>query len=144
MAVPALRPVRLPAHGHVTHPGTKPMVKRAAHAPKVMRGPQRTQRDMSYDLDSIFSTRNQGELISTPIVRTKVMRTPGLRQLRGPEAQHLDPSMSRSLAVPMSSKLTDLSGLGDIELPVVGAVSVKNLAIGAAVGAALWYFLLRR
>lgn len=120
------------------------MVKRPAHAGRVTHGPVRTQRDMSYDLDSIFSTRNQGELISTPIVRTKVMRTPGLRQLHGPEAQHLDPKMDRSLAIPMSHKLTDLSGLGDITLPVVGAVPIKNLAIGAAVAAALWYFVLRK
>lgn len=131
-----------PAHGHVTHPGHAPTLKRAEHQGRVRRAPQRTQRDMSYELDSIFSTRNQGELISTPIVRTKVMRTPGLRRLSGPEAQHLtaaDPV--RSLSIPMASKLTDL---GDIDLPVVGPVSVKNLAVGAAIGAALWYFVLRK
>lgn len=41
------------------------------------------QRDMSYDLDSIFSTRNQGQLISSKPVQTKMTRVPGLKQISG-------------------------------------------------------------
>lgn len=41
------------------------------------------QRDMSYDLDSVFSTRNQGQLISAKPVQTKMVRTPGLTQVSG-------------------------------------------------------------
>jgi len=41
-----------------------------------------TDRDMSYDLDGVFSTRNQGQLISSTPVATKVTRTPGLAPVK--------------------------------------------------------------
>ena len=40
---------------------------------------QRTQRDMSFDLDAAFSQRNAGELVREEQVRSRVIRTPGLR-----------------------------------------------------------------
>lgn len=133
------------AHGQVVHTGTKAIMhKRPAHVAKTPSVPQPTQRDMSYELDSIFSTRGQGELIATPVVKTQVLRTPGLRQLRGPEAQHLDPRMDHTLATPHPTKLMDLSGLGDIDLPIVGPVSAQNLLVGAGVALAAWYFFLKK
>ncbi len=108
------------------------------------------QRDMSYDLDDVFSGRNAGELISEPVVKTRVLRTPGLRVLEGPQTKSLDPALDRSLSIAtgipldqgMYTKAGDLAG--DINIPVIGPVSVTQLAVGAAIGAGIWYFFLRR
>ncbi len=98
-------------------------------------------RDMSYELDDVFADRNAGELVLTEEVKTKVLRTPGLRHLDPPEDHNIPTPTARSLSIPMASPMTDLAG--DITLPIVGAVSVQKLAIGAAVGIGIWYFFLR-
>lgn len=108
-----------------------------------------TDRDMSYDLDGVFSTRNQGQLISSTPVATKVTRTPGLapvkirpqyRALKGaisgmgrPLGEYVEaPSYSGGGIVDAA-----LKGLGaEINLPVVGAVSVGTLAL---VGVGIWF-----
>jgi hypothetical protein len=112
------------------------------------------QRDMSYDLDDVFAGRNAGELLTEEVTKTRVLRTPGLRVLPAPHAQNLDPRMDQSLSNPLGRSLSngidtvpnDLAGLldGDINLPIVGAVSKKQLAIGAVAGLALWFLVLRR
>jgi hypothetical protein len=100
------------------------------------------QRDMSYELDDVFADRNAGELVLTEQRKTKVLRTPGLRDLSLPLAQSLPSPTSQSLALPLARESDDLAG--DINLPGIGPVSVQKLAIGAAVGLGIWYFLLRR
>ena len=108
-----------------------------------------TDRDMSYDLDGVFSTRNQGQLISSTPAATKVTRTPGLAPVRirpqykaikgsiegmgRPVGEYVEaPSYSGGSLVD-----TALRGLGaQINLPVVGAVSVGTLV---AVGGVLWF-----
>ncbi len=99
------------------------------------------QRDMSYELDDMMSTRNAGELVLSEEVKTKVLRTPGLRHLDPPEDHNIPTPTARSLSIPTSRPMSDLAG--DINLPVVGPVSVQKLAIGAAVGLGIWYFFLR-
>lgn len=108
-----------------------------------------TDRDMSYDLDGVFSTRNQGQLISSTPVATKVTRTPGLapvkirpsyKPIKGaiegmgrPLGEYVEaPSYSGGSLVD-----TALRGLGaQVNLPVIGAVSVGTIA---AAGIALWF-----
>ncbi len=101
------------------------------------------QRDMSYDLDDVFSGRNAGELVSHQVTKTRVLRTPGLRVLSTPHATNLDPHMDTSLSHPLSKSIADTLA-GDIELPVIGTVSVGKVAVGAAIGLAAWYFIFRR
>ena len=116
------------------------------------------QRDMSYDLDGIFATRNAGELTSVKQVRTRVTRAPGLERahradggdvvnltpalgqrmhgtaprpiLRFP-AKPIDASQGRSLTTPFYHRPGDLA---DINLPVVGAVSPLTLALAVGLG----------
>jgi hypothetical protein len=118
-------------------------------------------RDMSFDLDGIFSTRNAGELTSVKQVRTRVTRAPGLERahradggdvtvltpaigrkmhasaprpiLRFP-AKPLDASAGRSLTTPFYHRPGDLAGLGDVTLPVIGTVSTISLALAAVLG----------
>lgn len=108
-----------------------------------------TDRDMSYELDGIFSTRNQGQLISSTPVATKVTRTPGLapvkirpqyRPIKG-SIEGMGRSIGEYVEAPSYSggSLVDtaLRGLGtQVNLPVVGAVSVGTLAV---VGLGIWF-----
>ncbi len=101
------------------------------------------QRDMSYDLDDVFSTRGAGELVSHEVTKTRVLRTPGLRVLSAPKPTDIDPHMDHSLSNPLSKSIADTLA-GDITIPVVGTVSVGKAAVGAAIGLGIWYFFLRR
>lgn len=108
------------------------------------------QRDMSYELDDVFSTRNAGELIEEQVMKTRVLRTPGLRVLATPQAQSLDPALDHSLSNPLGvsmqggfyAKANDLAG--DINLPFIGAVSTQQLALGALAGGLVWFLFLRK
>ncbi len=104
-----------------------------------------TDRDMSYALDGVLSTRNQGQLISSTPVATKVTRTPGLAPVKiRPSYRKIPGSISgmgQYVDAPSYSggSLVDhaLRGLGaEINLPVVGAVSVGTIAV---VGLGLWF-----
>lgn len=124
------------------------------------------QRDMSYELDGMMSTRNAGELVAVRQVRTKVQRSPGLTpvaRMSGGDVRNLTPALGRSLRIPNGKPLfafkpkhldaagprniqkdfynrsADLAGddmpfggMGSINLPLVGAVSVMTLAVTAA------------
>ena len=41
-----------------------------------------TDRHMNYDLDGVFASRNQGQLISSTVQQRKSVRTPGLVPMR--------------------------------------------------------------
>jgi len=101
-----------------------------------------TERDMSYELDGVFSTRNQGQLISSTPVATKMSRTPGLAPVRvrpsyvpikgaiagmgRPVGEYVEaPNYSGGSLVD-----TALKGLGaEINLPLIGTVTVGTLAV---------------
>lgn len=122
------------------------------------------QRDMSYDLDGMMSTRNAGELVAVRQTRTRVQRSPGLSpvaRMAGGDVRNLTPAIGRSLRIPNGRPLfkhaprpldaagprsiqkdfynraTDLAGddmpfdggMGAINLPIVGAVSVTSVAL---------------
>lgn len=108
-----------------------------------------TERDMSYDLDGVFSTRNQGQLISSTPVATQMTRVPGLAPVRvRPQYTPIKGALSgmgEYVDAPNYSggSLVDtaLKGLGrEINLPLIGAVSVGTLAV---VGLGV-YFLTRK
>lgn len=69
------------------------------------------QRQMSYDLDGTFSTRNAGELQHVQVAKTKVTRVAGLSQHRGhtagrgPVRKYLDPSIAAKLPSPVTAPL---------------------------------------
>lgn len=85
-----------------------------------------TKRSMTYDLDGIFASRNQGQLISSEVAQRKMIRTPGLVPIRTSPAWKNSPRRTR----PMLRSQTH--GMGDITLPVVGAVSTTTALLGAA------------
>jgi len=123
------------------------------------------QRDMSYELDGIFGTRNAGELVTVQQTRTRIKRAPGLAPaarmaggdvrnltpaigtpMRGPLPRTISPALARSLGIPLAKSLEkpifnvprDLAGLGDVNLPIVGTVSVGMLALAAGLGFAAY------
>lgn len=89
------------------------------------------KRDMSYALDGAFSTRNQGQLVSTQRVQTQAIRTPGLVNV-GDQG-----GMGKALPT-VGTKPTGGLGAFALELPLVGAVHWPTLALGIIAGAAVW------
>ncbi len=100
------------------------------------------QRDMSYELDDVFSSRNAGELIDEQHFETKKLRTPGLRVLTPTESHALAHPHDVALPVPTSTPIMDLAG--DVNVPFIGPVSTQKLAIGAAVGLGIWLLFFRK
>ncbi len=97
-----------------------------------------TARSMNYDLDGIFASRNQGQLISSTPVQQTTVRTPGLKQLRrnGISGYVDAPSYSGT-----AGWMDDTT-----EVPLLGTVSNKTLLLGAAglAGAVALFFILKR
>lgn len=63
------------------------------------------QRDMSYELDGIFSSRNAGELVSVKQTRTTVKRSPGLAPVGKFSSKgyySITPSSGSNLTPPMA------------------------------------------
>jgi hypothetical protein len=102
-------------------------------------------RDMSYELDDAFAGRNAGELQEAEVVQTRTMRTPGLKSLTRPlyTAERIPATTPDT----WDGGYTAATGLADmtLDVPVLGSLSVKSIAIGAVVGAlALWAFKQKR
>ena len=92
-----------------------------------------SQREMTYDLDGVFSTRNQGQLVSAAATQQRTVRTPGLIPLQRTMAGYeVAPSYSGT-----AGWMDDTT-----DLPVIGPVSNKMLLIGAAgIAAAVGLFI---
>lgn len=90
---------------------------------------------MSYDLDGVFASRNQGQLVSTVAQQQRTLRTPGLVPLR----------RTPNGFVPMSGMGEGWMD-GTTDLPLLGTVSNKTLLLGAAGLAAAvgLFFVLKR
>lgn len=93
-----------------------------------------TDRDMSYSLDGVFSTRNQGQLVSTVQTQSKTIRTPGLAAVREPLA---------NFGHVMGAE-TPPAAPGMINLPIIGKVKTSQAIIGAGVIAVLGLMLFRK
>jgi LPXTG-motif cell wall-anchored protein len=91
-----------------------------------------SDREMTYDLDGVFASRNQGQLIAAPAVQARTIRTPGLTQIS-----------RASIGTRMPSGFSGWMD-GETDLPVVGKVSNKMLLAGAAVIGIGAFFLLKR
>lgn len=104
------------------------------------------QRHMNYQLDGVLSTRNQGQLVTQQTVTNKTMRLPGLKpvSMKGTgTGTKLSRQRKTSYAPGMAGCAT--CGLGHgIVLPLVGEVSLRDLALGAVVVIAGMYLLKRR
>lgn len=90
-----------------------------------------SDREMTYDLDGVFASRNQGQLIASTSMQAKAIRTPGLI-----------PISRQNLGVKVPSGFGDWLG-AETELPVVGKVSNK-LLLGGAIAIAVGAFLVLR
>ena len=111
------------------------------------------QRDMSFDLDAAFSTRNEGELLSVRPAKTQVLRTPGLTVVSDGEAYDLPSEGADPMGMPSDSPLpyfrdepASVEGLGGavVNVPVLGQTNLLHVALGAAIGAAVVWFLFRK
>ena len=94
-----------------------------------------TERDMSYSLDGVFSTRNQGQLVSTVATQSRTVRTPGLA------------SVSEQLANfghAMGAETAPAAGGDMINLPVIGAVKKQHAIIGGGVLAVALFLYFRK
>lgn len=91
---------------------------------------------MSYDLDGVFASRNQGQLVSAQASQQQIVRTPGLVPLYRTQRGFL----------PMGEPLAGGWMDGTTSLPLLGAVSNKTLLLGAAGLAAAvgLFFVLKR
>ena len=90
---------------------------------------------MSYDLDGVFASRGQGQLVSAQVTQQQTVRTPGLVALRRTQNGFL-PLGSPALAGWMD---------GTTDLPMLGTVSNKTLIFGAAgLAAAVGLFIVRK
>jgi hypothetical protein len=97
------------------------------------------QRDMSYALDGAFSTRNQGQLISTQRIQTQTMRTPGLVPVKDTQSGGMGvPTPGGAKTRPAG--MAGLPGMGafEITVPIFGTISWGSLALGAIIGVVAW------
>lgn len=107
-------------------------------------------RDMSFDLDAAFSTRNDGELISTRPSRTQVLRTPGLTVLTPDEYESLPSEGDDPMGFPSDSALpyeqdqpAAVEGLG-VSIPGLGETNLMHVALGVAIGAAIVWLIRKK
>ena len=90
---------------------------------------------MSYDLDGVFASRNQGQLVSAQASQQQIVRTPGLVPLCRTQNGFLP------IGSPVGGWMDDTT-----DLPLIGTVSNKTLLLGAAGLAAAvgLFFILKR
>ena len=90
---------------------------------------------MSYDLDGVFASRNQGQLVSAQTSQQQIVRTPGLVALKRTQNGFLP------IGSPVGGWMDDTT-----DLPLIGTVSNKTLLLGAAGLAAAvgLFFVLKR
>lgn len=91
---------------------------------------------MSYDLDGVFASRNQGQLVSATAQQQQIVRTPGLVALQ----------RTRNGFLPIGADPAAGWMEGTTDLPLIGTVSNKTLLLGAAGLAAAvgLFFVLKR
>lgn len=96
-----------------------------------------TDRSMNYDLDGIFASRNQGQLISSAPVQRTTQRIAGLVPMQRTVNGYVEASNYSGTAGWMDDTTV---------LPLIGPVSNKMLLIGAAglAGAVALFFILKR
>ncbi len=103
-------------------------------------------RDSSYDLDGIFATRMQGQLVqAVPNTGPRMIRTPGLQQLHGkPNVALKARGTARAVGLGEETGTITAPINATIKLPVIGEVSRQTALIGGAIAAVGLILLLRR
>lgn len=101
------------------------------------------QRDMSYELDDAFSTRNDGEVLLMDEPRPRVLRSGGSTNISRPNDVALRDAGPVAI---YDSPVRPASGLAGVEvdLPLIGKINLIHLGVGIAAGAALMWFLNRK
>ena len=102
-----------------------------------------TDRHMNYDLDGVFASRNQGQLISSAPAQSRIVRTPGLVPMTK-TANGYAPSIPFAGYQSAPGYQGQAGWMDDTtNIPMLGAVSNKVL-LASAVGVAAVAFLLFR
>jgi hypothetical protein len=105
------------------------------------------QRDMTYELDDAFSTRNDGEVLLVDEARPRVLRSGRSTDVSRPNAVALrDAGPVEVDAEVMRDTITRADGMAGVEvtLPVLGKVNLLHVGIGIAIGAAVLWVLKRK
>lgn len=103
-----------------------------------------TDRDMSYELDDAFSTRNDGEMLLMDEPKPRVLRGGGSTSISRPNAVAIRDS--GPIEHDNGQDYTRATGLEGttVKLPLIGEVNLIHVAVGIAAGAALMWFLNRK
>jgi hypothetical protein len=103
------------------------------------------QRDMSYELDDAFSTRNDGEVLLVDEPAPRVLRGGGSLNISRPNAVAIRDSGPVSVIrdVEVMRPATGLQG-AEVDLPFIGKVNLIHVGVGIAAGVALMWFLNRK
>jgi len=99
-----------------------------------------SDREMSYDLDGIFSTRNQGQLVASIPTQTKMIRTPGLTPMKT-TPMYRAAGVGDDVAAPASPTVVAPS---TFTLPVLGKVPKTTVYLGIAAIAGAWFLMHRK
>lgn len=98
-----------------------------------------TDRSMNYELDGIFASRGQGQLITSQPEQQRMIRTPGLVPMKKNALAGYVDAPSYAGTSGMGGWLDDTT-----TLPMIGTVSNKMLLAGGAAIALAAYFFLKR
>lgn len=98
-------------------------------------------REMSYDLDGIFSTRNQGQLVASVPTQTKMIRTPGLTPMKT-TPMYRAAGVGDDVAAPASP--TTVVTPPSFTLPILGKVPKTTVYLGLAAIAGAWFMMHKR
>ena len=100
-----------------------------------------TDRSMNYDLDGIFNSRNQGQLISSAPIQRTTQRVAGLVPMKRTLNGYVEAASYSGTAgvVDPNSWLNSTQ-----TLPIIGEVSNKMLLLGAVGIAAAFYMMKKK
>lgn len=101
-------------------------------------------RDMSYELDDAFSSRNDGEIISLQAPRPRVLRggdqtTPIYKP--NYQAIHDEGPIHAATSVYDGQQPTRATGLmgAEVDIPVIGKINLVHIGVGIGLGVlAMW------
>jgi hypothetical protein len=104
------------------------------------------QRDMSYELDDAFSSRNDGEVLLVDEPKPRVLRGGGSTNISRPNAVALRDSGPVESDDVLRHGYTPATGLQGttVDLPLVGQVNLLHVGLGIAAGAALVWLLSKK
>lgn len=103
-----------------------------------------TDRHMNYDLDGVFASRNQGQLVSSQVQQSKMVRTPGLIPMKATRMGYAPAIPFAGYEQAMAYQGTAGWMDGSTDVPMVGSVSNKVLLGSVAAVGILAFILFRK